>query len=86
MELQNNFINFVSELSDEELKGISESRTNIQFEGGEFYIFPRCYKDERNGVTVYDSDGQADFPISTQKMRAQLIDDAEYLLQTVLHG
>lgn len=83
MELQKNFFNFVNKLSNEELKGMCEARTNIQFEGGEFYTFPRNYKDDRCGVTVYDSEGQADFPISLQKLRALLIDEAECLLQMV---
>lgn len=83
-DLQNKFTNFVKELSNSELLGMCESRTNIKFEGGEFYLSPRCYKDDRGGTTIYDSDGQADYPISTQEMMGQLIDDAECLLESVM--
>lgn len=79
------FTGYVKDISVGELKGMSEARVNIYFEGGEFYTFPRDFKCNRGGILVFDSEGQADVPISPRKLRAQLIDDAEDLLQFVIN-
>ena len=82
--LEEKFVNFINELSDEKLKRMCEAMENIYLEGGDFYIFPRGYKDDTGGFIVYDSEGQADVPISPNNLRKQLIEDAECLLQPAL--
>lgn len=85
--LREKFIAFVKGLSDDHLIGMCEARRNISFEGGEFYTFPRGHKDEREGIAVYDSDGQGDLPIAPNTLRGQLIAEADFLLQAVCsHG
>lgn len=81
--LKEKFINFVKNLSVEELNEMCEARENMYLEAGEFYSFPRNFRDDREGACVYDSEGQSDAPISPNELRKQLIDDTDYLLQTV---
>lgn len=87
-EIINDFIGFVRATSDENMVALCESRVNIYFqEGGEFYIFPRdCRDNNGKSIVVFDSEGQADIPISSSQLRTLLIEDAEALLQSVIHA
>ncbi len=86
VKLINKFLEFVNGLSDDELKAMCQSNTNINLAGdNEFYTFPRDHKDPI-GSTIYDSDGQSDILISPVEMRGKLIEDAEFLLQNTLYG
>jgi hypothetical protein len=80
-EITKKFIKFVNDLSDNELKAMSESRKNIYYGDGEFYTY------RNNGdICVYDSAGQSDIPVAEDELKTQLIDDAEALLQPVFYA
>lgn len=83
-DLKNQFVSFVETLSIEDVSGMCAGRENIFFYDCEFYTAPRGMQDNRGGLVVYDSEGQADVLTSPVKLKEQLIEDAEFLLQRVI--
>ena len=77
------FAEFINGLSKFELEGFCASKLDINWDGEGFFVVQ--YGDS-SGVKVFDSDGQADAPISVSKMKKFLISNSENFLQGVFYG
>lgn len=88
--IKQNFIDFVNLLDDRDLEGMCESRQSIGFTNIRgFYVAPTDFIQDSgdwSGEVVYDSEGQADYPISNDEMKAILIANAEDLLQGLYYA
>ena len=77
------FAEFVNEMSEREVEGLCAAKLGINWDGKSFFVVENG---SSSGVSVYNSDGAADVPISTSNMRKFLISDSENLLQGVFYG
>lgn len=81
--LKQSFAEFINGLSEGEIGGFCNSRLDINFDGQTFFV---ASNGDRSGVKVYDSSGQADYPISISEMKSLLMSNSENLLQGVCYG
>jgi hypothetical protein len=86
-QLKSIFADFVNNLSNTEIKSMRAAHRNIYFKGGEFYTSCEGRGTSCIGLSVYDSEGQADFPITIKQLKKDIIEGASMdALEMYIHS